>query len=42
MIDLTTLNPANASPSYFDDKLTRVGTFGVLLAGVMALLMLAF
>jgi hypothetical protein len=37
----TSLNPADATPSYLEDGLTRIGTFGVLFAGVMALLMLA-
>jgi hypothetical protein len=35
------MNPANATASYLEDGLTRIGTFGVLLAGVVALLMLA-
>ena len=42
MIHPTTLNPADASPSSLEDSLTRFGTFGVLCAGLMALLMLAF
>jgi hypothetical protein len=42
MIHPTTLNPATASTSNLEDSLTRVGTFGVLCAGVMALLILAF
>jgi hypothetical protein len=42
MIHPTTLNPADASPSALEDSLTRFGTFGVLCAGLMTLLMLAF
>jgi hypothetical protein len=42
MIHPTVLNRADASPSVLEDSLTRFGTFGVLCAGLMTLLMLAF
>lgn len=42
MIHTTTLKPSNPSFSTLEDSLTRFGTFGVLCAGIMAVLMLAF